>query len=182
MRFLELLDEQVGDGDPSLDPVGLGFQLKLLLLAGYLDPAGSGPIEDLVARPLGEVSSPPREARRRCGWSSPPTPTTAAFACARCTPDGPGRAVTQPDSLRPAMAHTFQGMLSALQAYWEAQGCMIMQPYHTEVGAGTFNPATFLRVLGPRPWRIAYVEPSIRPDDGRYGENPFRLQQFSSTR
>jgi glycyl-tRNA synthetase alpha chain len=76
------------------------------------------------------------------------------------------------------MAHTFQGMLAALQTYWEAQGCTIMQPYHTEVGAGTSNPATFLRVLGPRPWRTAYVEPSIRPDDGRYGENPFRFQQF----
>jgi glycyl-tRNA synthetase alpha subunit len=53
-----------------------------------------------------------------------------------------------------------------------------MQPYHTEVGAGTSNPATLLRVLGPRPWRTAYVEPSIRPDDGRYGENPYRFQQF----
>jgi len=69
-------------------------------------------------------------------------------------------------------------MISAFQAYWEAQGCSIMQPYHTEVGAGTSNPATFLRVLGPRPWRTGYVEPSIRPDDGRYGENPFRFQQF----
>jgi glycyl-tRNA synthetase alpha chain len=76
------------------------------------------------------------------------------------------------------MAHTYQGMLAALQAYWEEQGCTIMQPYHTEVGAGTSNPATFLRVLGPRPWRTGYVEPSIRPDDGRYGENPFRFQQF----
>jgi glycyl-tRNA synthetase alpha chain len=76
------------------------------------------------------------------------------------------------------MAHTFQAMISAFQAYWEEQGCTIMQPYHTEVGAGTSNPATFLRVLGPRPWRTGYVEPSIRPDDGRYGENPFRFQQF----
>jgi glycyl-tRNA synthetase alpha chain len=76
------------------------------------------------------------------------------------------------------MAHTFQGMISALQAYWEEQGCTIMQPYHTEVGAGTSNPATFLRVLGPKPWRTGYVEPSIRPDDGRYGESPFRFQQF----
>ncbi len=73
---------------------------------------------------------------------------------------------------------TFQGMISALQRYWEGQGCTIMQPYHTEVGAGTSNPATFLRVLGPKPWRTGYVEPSIRPDDGRYGENPFRFQQF----
>jgi glycyl-tRNA synthetase alpha chain len=76
------------------------------------------------------------------------------------------------------MQTTFQGMISALQAYWEEQGCTIMQPYHTEVGAGTSNPATFLRVLGRRPWRTGYVEPSIRPDDGRYGENPFRFQQF----
>ncbi|HEY3764399.1 MAG TPA: glycine--tRNA ligase subunit alpha [Gaiellales bacterium] len=76
------------------------------------------------------------------------------------------------------MAHTFQGMLAALQAYWQEQGCTIMQPYHTEVGAGTSNPATFLRVLGPKPWRTGYVEPSIRPDDGRYGESPFRFQQF----
>jgi glycyl-tRNA synthetase alpha chain len=75
-------------------------------------------------------------------------------------------------------ALTFQGMISALQGYWEEQGCTIMQPYHTEVGAGTSNPATFLRVLGPKPWRTGYVEPSIRPDDGRYGENPFRFQQF----
>ena len=56
-----------------------------------------------------------------------------------------------------------------------------MQPYHTEVGAGTSNPATFLRVLGPRPWRTAYVEPSIRPDDGRYGENPYRLPAATSS-
>jgi glycyl-tRNA synthetase alpha chain len=76
------------------------------------------------------------------------------------------------------MRTTFQGMISALQTYWEEQGCTILQPYHTEVGAGTSNPATFLRVLGPRPWRTGYVEPSIRPDDGRYGENPFRFQQF----
>jgi glycyl-tRNA synthetase alpha chain len=73
---------------------------------------------------------------------------------------------------------TFQSMIADLQSYWEARGCTIMQPYHTEVGAGTSNPATLLRVLGPRPWRTAYVEPSIRPDDGRYGENPYRFQQF----
>jgi len=72
---------------------------------------------------------------------------------------------------------TFQQMSAQLQAFWEAEGCAIMQPYHTEVGAGTSNPATLLRVLGPKPWRTAYVEPSIRPDDGRYGENPYRFQQ-----
>ena len=72
---------------------------------------------------------------------------------------------------------TFQQMIAQLQAFWETEGCTIMQPYHTEVGAGTSNPATLLRVLGPKPWRTAYVEPSIRPDDGRYGENPYRFQQ-----
>ena len=64
-----------------------------------------------------------------------------------------------------------------LQKFWGEQGCLIWQPYYTQVGAGTYNPATFLRVLGPEPWNVAYVEPSIRPDDGRYGENPNRLQQ-----
>jgi glycyl-tRNA synthetase alpha chain len=69
-------------------------------------------------------------------------------------------------------------MIRALEAYWAERGCVLMQPYHTELGAGTMNPATFLRCLGPRPWRTAYVEPSIRPSDGRYAENPFRFQQF----
>ena len=72
---------------------------------------------------------------------------------------------------------TFQSVIQALQEFWAAQGCVLWQPYYTQVGAGTMNPATFLRVLGPEPWRVAYVEPSIRPDDGRYGENPNRLQQ-----
>jgi glycyl-tRNA synthetase alpha chain len=66
----------------------------------------------------------------------------------------------------------------ALERYWADQGCVLGQPYHTEVGAGTFNPATFLRCLGPDPWRTAYVEPVIRPTDGRYGENPYRFQHY----
>jgi glycyl-tRNA synthetase alpha chain len=69
-------------------------------------------------------------------------------------------------------------MLLALERYWADYGCVIMQPYHTEVGAGTFNPATFLRCLGPEPWKAAYVEPSLRPSDGRYGENPYRFQKY----
>jgi len=73
---------------------------------------------------------------------------------------------------------TFQNIILTLQNYWAAQGCVIMQPYHTEVGAGTFNPATFLRCLDAEPWRVAYVEPSIRPTDGRYGENPYRLSHY----
>ncbi|MEK6535866.1 MAG: glycine--tRNA ligase subunit alpha [Actinomycetota bacterium] len=73
---------------------------------------------------------------------------------------------------------TFQNIILTLQNYWASQGCVIMQPYHTEVGAGTFNPATFLRCLDDKPWRAAYVEPSIRPSDGRYGENPYRLSHY----
>ena len=73
---------------------------------------------------------------------------------------------------------TFQELIFALQRFWSDQGCVIQQPYDTEVGAGTFHPATFLRVLGPEPWNVAYVEPSRRPTDGRYGENPNRLQHY----
>jgi glycyl-tRNA synthetase len=72
--------------------------------------------------------------------------------------------------------HTFQSIIIQLQEFWASRGCLIWQPYYTQVGAGTMNPATFLRVLGPEPWNVAYVEPSVRPDDGRYGENPNRLQ------
>ncbi len=72
----------------------------------------------------------------------------------------------------------FQDIILRLQGFWAGQGCIIMQPYDMEKGAGTFHPATFLRVLGPEPWRVAYVEPSRRPTDGRYGENPNRLQHY----
>ncbi|MBD1400199.1 glycine--tRNA ligase subunit alpha [Pelovirga terrestris] len=73
---------------------------------------------------------------------------------------------------------TFQELILSLQNFWAAQGCIIQQPYDIEKGAGTFNPATFLRALGPEPWNVAYVEPSRRPTDGRYGENPNRLQHY----
>jgi glycyl-tRNA synthetase alpha chain len=71
-----------------------------------------------------------------------------------------------------------QDLILKLHSYWAEQGCVIHQPYDIEVGAGTFNPATFFRVLGPEPWKAAYVEPSRRPTDGRYGENPNRLQHY----
>lgn len=71
-----------------------------------------------------------------------------------------------------------QDVIMALQRYWADQGCILFQPYDLEVGAGTFHPATFLKVLGPDPWRVAYVEPSRRPTDGRYGENPNRLGHY----
>jgi glycyl-tRNA synthetase alpha chain len=73
---------------------------------------------------------------------------------------------------------TFQGLIFALQHYWAEQGCVILQPLDMEVGAGTFHPATFLRAIGPEPWSTAYVQPSRRPTDGRYGENPNRLQHY----
>ncbi|HWB51929.1 MAG TPA: glycine--tRNA ligase subunit alpha [Stellaceae bacterium] len=72
----------------------------------------------------------------------------------------------------------FQGLILELQRYWAAQGCVILQPLDMEVGAGTFHPATALRALGPRPWKAAYVQPSRRPTDGRYGDNPNRLQHY----
>jgi len=78
--------------------------------------------------------------------------------------------------LRPTVA--FQDLILTLQKFWSAQGCVVLQPYDMEVGAGTFHPATTLRALGPKPWNAAYVQPSRRPKDGRYGENPNRLQHY----
>jgi glycyl-tRNA synthetase alpha chain len=72
----------------------------------------------------------------------------------------------------------YQEMIASLERYWADYGCVVMQPYHTELAAGTMNPATFLRSLGPDQWKTAYVEPVIRPTDGRYGENPFRFQHY----
>jgi glycyl-tRNA synthetase alpha chain len=81
-----------------------------------------------------------------------------------------------PEGLDPK--RSFQGLILTLQQYWAAWGCVILQPYDMEVGAGTFHPATTLRALGPKPWNAAYVQPSRRPKDGRYGENPNRLQHY----
>ena len=73
---------------------------------------------------------------------------------------------------------SFQDMILRLHAFWSEQGCLILQPYDMRMGAGTFHPATTLRALGPEPWSAAYVQPSRRPTDGRYGENPNRLQHY----
>ncbi len=81
-----------------------------------------------------------------------------------------------PGELRPK--ESFQDLILTLQRFWGAQGCVILQPYDMEVGAGTFHPATTLRALGPKPWNAAYVQPSRRPKDGRYGENPNRMQHY----
>ena len=85
-----------------------------------------------------------------------------------------------PDDLPPHMRpeRSFQGLILTLQRYWADHGCVVLQPYDMEVGAGTFHPATTLRSLGPKPWKAAYVQPSRRPKDGRYGENPNRLQHY----
>jgi glycyl-tRNA synthetase alpha chain len=72
----------------------------------------------------------------------------------------------------------FQDIIVTLQQFWAKRGCVLVSPYNSEVGAGTYNPATFLRAIGPEPWNVAFVEPSRRPTDGRYGDNPNRLQQF----
>jgi len=87
--------------------------------------------------------------------------------------------VASPDERAPERdLSTFQGLILALEEYWARQGCVIQQPLDMEVGAGTFHPATFLRAIGPEPWSVAYVQPSRRPTDGRYGENPNRLAHY----
>lgn len=98
-------------------------------------------------------------------------------------PAAPAPAVAVPGE-RPAVARlpgspTFQEAVQRLQTYWASVGCAALLPHNTEVGAGTMNPATFLRVLGPEPWSVAYPEPSVRPDDSRYGDNPNRVQRHT---
>src|SRR5262249_15054264 len=107
-------------------------------------------------------------------------PRAMPLGCAR---NRPNRSVPRlmatadlPAHMRPE--HSFQVLILALQRFWADQGCIILQHYDMEVGAGTFHPATTLRALGPKPWNAAYVQPSRRPKDGRYGENPNRLQHY----
>ncbi|MGH8120693.1 MAG: glycine--tRNA ligase subunit alpha [Gammaproteobacteria bacterium] len=83
-----------------------------------------------------------------------------------------------PKTAEKAAPRIFQDLILTLQRYWAEQGCVLLQPYDMEVGAGTFHPATFLRAIGPEPWHAAYVQPSRRPADGRYGNNPNRLQHY----
>ena len=80
--------------------------------------------------------------------------------------------------MKPGAVQTFQDLILALERFWVERGCLLVQPYESEVGAGTMNPNTYLRAIGPEPWNVAYVEPSRRPTDGRYGDNPNRLQRF----
>jgi glycyl-tRNA synthetase alpha chain len=90
----------------------------------------------------------------------------------------PARRASGPAAPRLRPKEAFQDLILTLQQFWAEQGCVILQPYDMEVGAGTFHPATTLRALGPKPWNAAYVQPSRRPKDGRYGENPNRLQHY----
>lgn len=109
--------------------------------------------------------------RFRSGSSSPSVWRTAQCVARAMAPSSSTEAQVAPP--------TFQAAITNLQKYWAAQGCAIWLPHNTEVGAGTMNPATFLRVLGPEPWNVCYAEPSIRPDDSRYGDNPNRLQRHT---
>ena len=84
----------------------------------------------------------------------------------------------EPTGMTASSAPSFQDLILNLQRYWADQGCVVLQPYDMEMGAGTFHPATVLRALGPEPWNAAYVQPSRRPTDGRYGENPNRFQHY----
>jgi len=106
---------------------------------------------------------------------SPPRRSIAAAPAARDLARDPPEA---PEVSPAAAAKSFQSVIFDLQRFWAGQGCVILQPYDVEVGAGTFHPATTLRALGPEPWRACYVQPSRRPTDGRYGENPNRLQHY----
>src|SRR5579863_6574343 len=101
-------------------------------------------------------------------------PAAAASRTARNRADALAQAMMR----SAAAGSSFQALILRLQHYWADQGCAILQPYDLEIGAGTFHPATALRALGPAPWRAAYVQPSRRPTDGRYGENPNRLQHY----
>lgn len=107
--------------------------------------------------------------------AAPPATNNAVHSTAAANSNG-----ASPSSAADPTAPTFQQAIASLQDYWsKAAGCAVWLPHNTEVGAGTMNPATFLRVLGPEPWHVAYPEPSIRPDDSRYGENPNRVQRHT---
>src|SRR5690606_36651014 len=145
--------------------------------------ASFGASRPSATRPAITGSSASRPGGRRAGVGAG---RSASFNVAP-VPENPGAAGSAAILARPAKAPnrrvpmtgpTFQELITRLNAYWAAQGCVLIQPLDLEVGAGTFHPATFLRALGPEPWNAAYVQPSRRPTDGRYGENPNRLQHY----
>ena len=122
--------------------------------------------------------SPPRAAAHQIHATACPIPVTMLNGA---NLSGAIRTETaMPFGIPPmtATVPSFQDLILRLHGFWARQGCVILQPYDVEMGAGTFHPATTLRALGPKPWRAAYVQPSRRPADGRYGENPNRLQHY----
>src|SRR5690348_4238462 len=125
----------------------------------------------------------PRARKRRSRiWSraqpAAPMSRPARAAAARRAARGRREQNRAAPAMKSASSTSFQGLILALQRFWAEQGCVILQPYDMEMGAGTFHPATTLRALGPKPWNAAYVQPSRRPKDGRYGENPNRMQHY----
>ena len=128
-------------------------------------------------REIGKEESKERGPTQRPQHHRPPPPATAATAPPAPTTTSPSPPATRvPSPPTNPHAPSFQDAVARLAAYWGQTGCALWLPHNSEVGAGTMNPATFLRVLGPEPWRVAYAEPSVRPDDSRYGANPNRLQ------
>jgi hypothetical protein len=131
-----------------------------------------------AARPAAAAAPPaprpaPQPGRAPRRFAPPAGRALATPAGAAEAPAAPARA---PGAAKPP---TFQQAIQRLQDFWASVGCAVYLPHNTEVGAGTMNPATFLRVLGPEPWSVAYAEPSIRPDDSRYGDNPNRVQRHT---
>jgi glycyl-tRNA synthetase alpha chain len=128
-----------------------------------------------MARPPAKRKSPQRKAAVRAKPARAKTANKKVAGRNSGNSALPVNAAT-PDYMDPR--NSFQGLILTLQQFWAGQGCVILQPYDMEMGAGTFHPATTLRALGPLPWKAAYVQPSRRPSDGRYGENPNRLQHY----
>jgi len=128
-------------------------------------------------KPTSKATAKKAPAKKASAKKAPAKATTkpAKKAAAKATTT---KAPAKATSKKPETAKTFQEVILRLQRFWADRGCIIVQPTRTEVGAGTLNKHTFLRVLGPEPWNVAYVEPSSRPTDGRYGENPNRLQHY----
>jgi len=116
---------------------------------------------------------------RRSSFSSYRTRSVASSSDATTVPtSSPSSAPLSSEGVN-TEAPTFQQAINRLQDYWASKGCAVWLPHNTEVGAGTMNPATFLRCLGPEPWNVCYPEPSVRPDDSRYGDNPNRVQRHT---
>eukprot|EP00741_Cyanophora_paradoxa_P009065 tig00001466_g8778.t1 len=158
------LRSALGSGRPSADGArrlaARSFNVKS---SSFFE--GSVRVPGLVRRPTGRIV--PAHTVRTSSISAEAAPAPAAKAKVSAAKAGGSKVVT------------FQEAILRLQEYWASVGCIVFQPHNTEVGAGTMNPATYLRVLGPEPWNVAYPEPSIRPDDSRYGENPNRIQRHT---